>query len=82
MRSRVCAALSLMRGGASICKTGWLTTVSVITPVAPVWIWDGLGSASPRTLTSFAPAEPASDHARKSFGPGSRFAAARHGVEF
>jgi hypothetical protein len=30
----------------------------------------------------FALVEPASDHARRSFRAGSRFAAARHGVEF
>ena len=82
MRSRACALAPSIRGVASIGRTGFSTKVPLITPGAPGGFWGGPGGALPKTLTSFAPAEPDSDNARKSFRAGSRFAGARHRVEF
>src|SRR5271169_6865734 len=82
MRSLAWALAPSMTGVASIGRTGFSTKVPVITPGAPAGCRGGPRGMSPYTSTSFAPAEPASDHARKSFRAGSRFAAARHRIEF
>src|SRR5271163_3160114 len=81
MRSRACA-VAPSRDVASIGRTGFSTRVPLITPGAPGGFRGGPGGVRPNTSTSFAPAEPASDHTRKSFRAGSRFAHARHRVEF
>ena len=81
MRPRECPVALAIRRGGSIGRAGCSTTVVLITPVAPGKFWGGPDSASPTRSISLAPAEPASDHARRSFATGSRFAAARHGVE-
>jgi hypothetical protein len=75
-RSRV------IRGAASIGRMGFSIKVPLITPGVHGGFRGGPGGVSPKTLTSVAPAEPASGNARKSFRAGSRFAAARHRVEF
>jgi hypothetical protein len=81
-RSRASAVAPELGGGTVIGRRGSSTIALSITPVAPHGFWGDPGIASPSTSILFALVEPASDHARRSFRAGSRFAAARHGVEF
>src|SRR6516164_937009 len=71
-----------MRCVPSIGWAGLSTKVPLITPGASGGFRGGPSGVSPNTSTSFAPAEPASDHACKSFRAGSWFDVARHRVEF